>query len=199
MLDHFISDIVDHLPSAVVVCATDGEIKKYNRRAIELWGDEPAPGQKFSAAYKLYTATGEHITPEQCPLAESLRTKVGARNKIVVFERKDNSRVTVLSNVELIGECGAAAVFQDILTSGITRNITIVNEDDNAASCVAKILNLRGHNAFIAKPDAEIDTEFVLAMTPEIKQALTRRKQLEKSLIVALQDDPETLKEILGE
>ena len=33
-------------PGATLVCAADGTILQYNKRAVEIWGRAPEPGQK---------------------------------------------------------------------------------------------------------------------------------------------------------
>lgn len=53
----FSSDLIEILPAAVYVCNVDAVIVAYNRRAAELWGREPAPGdtdEKYCGAHKLY-------------------------------------------------------------------------------------------------------------------------------------------------
>ena len=37
-------DILDMLPIATLVCAADGTILQYNKRAVEIWGRRAHPG-----------------------------------------------------------------------------------------------------------------------------------------------------------
>lgn len=115
--------LIDLLPAAVYVCeASSGTLIRYNRRAVELWGREPQPGdteERFCGAHRLFQTDGTPMSHGRTPMAEVLRTGVSVRDQEVVIERPDGSRITALVNVEAIrGEggtiAGAVNVFQDI-------------------------------------------------------------------------------------
>ncbi|HEX2093073.1 MAG TPA: ATP-binding protein [Longimicrobiaceae bacterium] len=115
-------DLLDLLPAAVYVCDASGVIKRYNRRAAELWGHAPCCGdtdQRFCGAYRLYHMNGTPLPHADTPMAEVLRTGVPVRDQEVEIERPDGSRVTVLVNIaplrnELGELVGAVNCFQDI-------------------------------------------------------------------------------------
>jgi signal transduction histidine kinase/CheY-like chemotaxis protein len=89
---------LDLLPVAVMLCDRDGFLLKYNPRASELWGRMPAvgsPDERFSGAHRLLTPAGDPLPREQSPLADTLRTGKLIRDRDVVFERPDGSRLTV--------------------------------------------------------------------------------------------------------
>ena len=90
-------------PVAVYSCAISGVIQKFNRRAAELWGREPAFGdtdERFCGSFKLFRPDGGFMPHEQCPMAEVLSGKIsGARDAEVLIERPDGSRVTVVVNI----------------------------------------------------------------------------------------------------
>jgi PAS domain S-box-containing protein len=90
-------------PVAVYSCDTSGVIQKFNRRAAELWGREPAFGdtdERFCGSFKLFRPDGSFLPHEQCPMAEVLSGKIsGARDAEVLIERPDGSRVTVVVNI----------------------------------------------------------------------------------------------------
>jgi two-component system, NarL family, sensor kinase len=114
--------LVHVMPVAVYVCDQAGIIQHYNRRAVELWGREPRPGdpaQRHCGSLRLYSPDGTLVPHEESKMAEVLRTGIEARDLEVVIERPDGSRLTVLVNIvplrngndELIG---AMNCFQDI-------------------------------------------------------------------------------------
>ena len=114
--------LVEVMPVAVYVCDTSGIIQNYNKRAVELWGREPRPGdpaQRYCGSLRLYSPDGTLVPHQESKMAEVLRTGIEARDLEVVIERPDGSRITVLVNIvplrngdgELIG---AMNCFQDI-------------------------------------------------------------------------------------
>jgi signal transduction histidine kinase len=114
--------LVELMPVAVYVCDAMGRLQSYNKRAVELWGREPAPGgmaQLYCGSLRLYTPDGTFVPHRHSEMAKVLRTGIEARDLEVVMERANGSRITVLVNVvplrngdgELIG---AMNCFQDI-------------------------------------------------------------------------------------
>jgi PAS domain S-box-containing protein len=114
--------LVELMPVAVYVCDTSGTIQSYNKRAVELWGCEPAAGetaQRYCASLRLYSSDGTVVPHQDSAMAEVLRTGIEARDLEVVIERPDGLRITVSVNIvplrnadgELIG---AINCFQDI-------------------------------------------------------------------------------------
>src|SRR5260370_20026971 len=89
-------------PVAVYSCDASGVILEFNRRAVELWGATPAPGEteeRFCCSHKLYRADGTLLPHELCPMAEVLSGKIPeARNMEVRIERPDGSRIVVIVN-----------------------------------------------------------------------------------------------------
>src|SRR5580698_2717945 len=54
--DWYSGDLLETLPAAVYVCDAEGVVVAYNRRAAELWGRTPEPGdtdEKYCGAHKL--------------------------------------------------------------------------------------------------------------------------------------------------
>jgi two-component system, chemotaxis family, CheB/CheR fusion protein len=110
-------------PVAVYSCDAAGVIQKFNRRAAELWGREPALGdtdQRFCGSFKMFRPDGRFMPHEQCPMAEVVAgTLSEARDAEVLFERPDGTQVTVVVNVRPLknqhGEItGAINCFYDI-------------------------------------------------------------------------------------
>src|ERR1700720_529619 len=114
--------LVELMPVAVYVCDTSGIIQSYNKRAVELWGREPKPGdtaQRYCASLRLYSPEGKLVPHEESEMAEVLRTGVPAHDLEVVIKRPEGSCITVLVNIAPLrngkGELiGAMNCFQDI-------------------------------------------------------------------------------------
>jgi PAS domain S-box-containing protein len=118
----FSSDLIEVLPAAVYVCNADAVVVAYNRRAAELWGREPAPGdtdEKYCGAHRLYCPDGTYLPHHQTPMERVLRTAAPARDMEVIIERPNGSRVTVLVNIAPLFDedgklVGAVNCFQDL-------------------------------------------------------------------------------------
>ncbi|HWN94046.1 MAG TPA: PAS domain S-box protein [Methylomirabilota bacterium] len=114
--------LVELMPVAVYVCDTSGIIQSYNKRAAELWGREPKPGdtaQRYCGSLRLYSPDGKLVPHEESPMAEVLKTGIQASDVEMVMERPDGSCITVLVNIAPLrnadGEViGAMNCFQDI-------------------------------------------------------------------------------------
>ncbi len=94
--------LVDVMPVAVYECDRAGMIQSYNKRAVQLWGREPEPGdlaQRYCGSLRLYALDGKLVPHEESKMAEVLRTGIEARDQEVVIERPDGSRITVLVNI----------------------------------------------------------------------------------------------------
>jgi PAS domain S-box-containing protein len=115
-------DLLRILPVAVYVCDAEGRILRFNPKAAELWGREPAIGERderFCGSHRLFWPDGRPLPLAETPMATALKTGVGARDGEAVIERPDGSRVTVSLNIEPLrngaGEViGAVNCFQDI-------------------------------------------------------------------------------------
>ena len=110
-------------PVAVYSCDASGVIREFNRRASELWGRTPEPGdtdERFCGSFKLFRPDGSFMPHEQCPMAEVVSGKISeARDAEVLIERPDHTQVTVIVNIrpmkDQFGEIvGAINCFYDI-------------------------------------------------------------------------------------
>ena len=115
--------LFDLCPVGVYSCDASGVIEKFNRRAVELWGREPAPGdtdERFCGSFKLFRPDGSFMPHDQCPMAEVVSGKIAeVCDGEVLIERPDGSRVTVVVNIRPLkneqGEVtGAINCFYDI-------------------------------------------------------------------------------------
>src|SRR5476651_894194 len=110
-------------PVAIYSCQVSGVIQHFNRRAAELWGREPALGDKselFCGSYKMLRPDGSPVPHEQCPMADVLSGRIPeARDVEVHIERPDGTRIAALVNIRPLknqhGEItGAINSFLDI-------------------------------------------------------------------------------------
>ena len=64
-------ELIEALPAAVYVCNAEAIVVAYNRRAAELWGREPTPGdtdEKYCGAHRLYQPDGTYMPHHETPL-----------------------------------------------------------------------------------------------------------------------------------
>ena len=110
-------------PVAVYSCEASGVIRDFNRRAAELWGRAPKPGdtdEPFCGSHQMYRPDGTYLPHDQCPMAEVLDGIIPeARDMEVQIKRPDGSWVTVIVNIRVLkneqGEItGAINCFVDI-------------------------------------------------------------------------------------
>jgi PAS domain S-box-containing protein len=113
-------ELLEALPIATCVCDAGGRILQYNRRAVELWGSAPEPGQtqdQFFAQCRFFGTGGEQLPRSR--LAEVLRTGHSIRDEEVAVERPDGSLVIVLLNIDPLvnaqgTQIGAISCLQDV-------------------------------------------------------------------------------------
>lgn len=110
-------------PVAIYSCDTSGVILEYNRRAVELWGRTPVPGdtdERFCGSFKMFRQDGSFMPHECCPMAEVVSGKMSeVRDAEVLIERPDSSRIVAIVNIrplrdELGQIVGAVNCFYDI-------------------------------------------------------------------------------------
>ena len=114
--------LFEQLPFAVYVCDRDGLVLRYNRRAAELWGRSPKPGdpnERYCGSHRMFRPDGSLLLHHQCPMADVLRTGVSVREQEVHIERPDGLRGIALVDIEAIKDSGGNVVgavncFQDI-------------------------------------------------------------------------------------
>jgi two-component system CheB/CheR fusion protein len=110
-------------PVAVYSCDTSGVIQNFNRRAADLWGRAPAPGdtdERFCGSFKMFRPDGTFMPHERCPMADVLSGATPfVHDGEVHIERPDGSRVVVIVTIRPLknqhGEItGAINCFYDI-------------------------------------------------------------------------------------
>lgn len=110
-------DLIEHLPVGVYLCDQLGVLVAYNRKAAEIWGQNPRLGDTqimFCGAHKLLTPEGVHIPHDETPLAQILVSQKAVINFRAIVEREDGSLVPVLANVTpLFDEAGQMIGFMN--------------------------------------------------------------------------------------
>lgn len=113
-------EILDLLPIATCVCDASGRILQYNRRAAELWGRTPEPGQThddFTAQNRFITLEGDLLPRSR--IAEVFRTGQPIRNEEITVQRVNRPSLVVLLNIDPLFDAegrliGVINCFQDI-------------------------------------------------------------------------------------
>jgi PAS domain S-box-containing protein len=110
--------LVENMPIGVYTCDREGRIVQYNRRAVELWGRAPE-GLLYCGAFCKRERDGRETAPEDLPTALVLRTGNPVRDREMILEREDGTRIAILVNVDPIFDdngrvIGAVDCFQDI-------------------------------------------------------------------------------------
>ena len=113
---------LDALPAAVYLCAADGRIVRFNRRAADVWGRTPSlgeSGERFCGSFRLYRTDGTLLPHDLCPMASALQTGESFHGQEVVIEQPNGERRTVLVSIAAVRNeqghlNGAVNCFQDI-------------------------------------------------------------------------------------
>ncbi len=98
--------LFDLVPLAVYACDGDGVIREYNKRAVELWGGEPARNgrsSKFCGSSKMFYHDGRPMRHSECPMARALAGEsLGAKDLEITIERRDGERRNVISSPRVL-------------------------------------------------------------------------------------------------
>ncbi len=89
--------ILEALPAAVYTTDKYGKISYYNRAAVEFAGREPAVGEdEWCVTFRLFTADGQPLPHDECPMAVALREKRPVRGVEAMAQRPDGTMVPFL-------------------------------------------------------------------------------------------------------
>ena len=188
-------DFLDHLPIAIVACDLDGNITQYNRRAVQLWGQEPKAGDRFTGAIRAYDSSGKLLLPEGSPICKTLRNGRPQQNVETVIERADGSRISVLSNIAPLFESdgtllGAMETFHDITERRWSEDARRLADRMAASSRIAAEVARQLKNPLHAvsnlvdtlRQDSNLSAE-ARSCTELIKQELSRFDRLAREMV----------------
>lgn len=85
--------MLNRFPSPLYVTDAEGVITYFNRACIDFAGRTPVIGEdRWCVTWRLYSAAGEPLSHEQCPMALSIREKRPIRGVQAVAECPRGSR-----------------------------------------------------------------------------------------------------------
>jgi PAS domain-containing protein len=85
--------VLDDLPVPVYTTDTQGSVTYWNKACIDFAGRVPQLGSdRWCVTWQLYTTTGEPLAHEDCPMAETLKTRKEVRGKVAIAMRPDGTR-----------------------------------------------------------------------------------------------------------
>src|SRR5690554_2587399 len=117
------SQLIDLIPVAICVCdVSSGEIIRFNRSAAQLWGsqlNQTTAENGYCGFLKVFSPAGIHLSQDQTPIAEALKTGAPVTQKEILVERADGARFMLSVNVDIVrdenGNCTATvSTFQNI-------------------------------------------------------------------------------------
>jgi len=93
--------LFDLVPVCVYACDTDGLIRDYNQRAVDLWGRAPeknSPEEKFCGSFKLFYPDGRFMPHEESPISRALRGEALEADALeAIVARPDGLRKNVIA------------------------------------------------------------------------------------------------------
>lgn len=102
---------IDTLRTPAYLVDGQGWLLHFNSACVALTGRTPElHHDRWSIAWRLYTERGAFLPSNQCPTAIAIKRKVPVRGAIVVAEREDGNRVTLLPYPTPIVNAGGVVV-----------------------------------------------------------------------------------------
>jgi PAS domain S-box-containing protein len=90
-------EMIDALPAAIYTTDVQGRLLHFNRACIELSGRTPVLGSDYwCVSWKLYRPDGTPLPHDECPMAVALKEGRAVRDEIIIVERPDGTRVSVM-------------------------------------------------------------------------------------------------------
>jgi len=85
---------LEEISAPLYITDPEGLVTHFNSACIGFSGRTPAAGKdRWCVTWKLYTADGEFLPHDQCPMASAVRNRRALRGVIAIAERPDGARV----------------------------------------------------------------------------------------------------------
>ncbi|MBU2018872.1 MAG: PAS domain S-box protein [Bacteroidetes bacterium] len=134
------TDLIHNLPVALYTTNLEGDLKIYNKAALDLWGGEPSPKAKWIGVDHVFSPVGKMLKNNETPIAQSVKLRKNIRDREVIYKKQNGDLVNILpypspiidSNGEMIG---AMNILVDITKS------KKVEQDLRVLSLIAKETN----------------------------------------------------------
>lgn len=85
--------ILDKLPVPVYATDAAGGVTYWNQACVAFAGREPQLGEdRWCVTWQLYTTDGDFLPHDQCPMADTIKTRTAVRGKVAIAMRPDGSR-----------------------------------------------------------------------------------------------------------
>jgi PAS domain S-box-containing protein len=179
------STIFDLLPIATCICDLSGRIIQYNRRAVEIWGRVPEPGethQRFTARSKFYRPDGTELARDEIPMMKVLATGTAIHDAEMIVEQPSGSRLVVALSIDPLfdgqqNRIGAIACIQDITDR--KRTLSALEKSQSEISEQEQRLAATYEHAAIGISETDADgrilrvNEAVCAITGRSREDLT--------------------------
>lgn len=175
--------VVRNLPVAVYTTDAGGIITLYNETAAELWGRHPKIGEEsWCGSYRIFHPDGTEMSPDECPMALTLKTGEPVRGHEIIIERSDGVRRSVLPYPTPIRDSlgrisGAVNLLLDVTERNLALLMTqrfaaIVESSDDAivGKDINGIINSWNHGAeriFQYKAGEVIGKPIMILIPPE--------------------------------
>ena len=115
-------ETLTRMPAGVYTCDAAGDITFFNASAVEIWGREPAPGDKWTGALRVYRVDGTPLPRDEIPMAIALREGRALRGHEIVIERPDGTRRHVMPYPEILYDSSGT------ITGGINMLVDVTDE-----------------------------------------------------------------------
>ena len=85
--------VLDEFQVPVYTTDAEGAVTYWNRACVDFAGREPELGKdRWCVTWQLYTTAGERMLHEDCPMAETVKTRKEVRGKVAIAMRPDGAR-----------------------------------------------------------------------------------------------------------
>ncbi len=86
-------NVLDDLPVPVYMTDATGRVTYWNRPCADFVGREPQLGKdRWCVSWRIFTTDGEAVPHDQCPMADTIRSRKAVRGKVAIAMRPDGTR-----------------------------------------------------------------------------------------------------------